>query len=494
MSELRTSTRCYLGTLAIATAGVAVAAWFQSTPPDLGGVFLAIALCALQALADFFPLELAPQQKFSLHTAVVFAAVLLVDPVTAMAIAGVGTLIAQVVRRQPGVQVLFNTCQVALQAGVAGLVVMQADLPEGVVSINRVDTIVAVVGAALVIETIDIAAVGIVVRLQAGQSVWSLFSDVPAGSLLDDLSQFVFGYMTAIAVEANAWTLPVVVVLAYQLHRAGRRSLAAQRYERLLRAESERTAHARQEFLLTASHELKTPITAVKMAAHLLDRALVQRRPAFRPDQTSILRWRDQLLLGIQRLETLVADLLDAARIQQGQLRLRPEPIDLVALASAVIERFEHAPERTRFHRLILDAPERVDGVWDASGLDQVLTNLVSNALKYSPDGGDVRLEIRPDADEVVVSVSDTGIGISEELLGNLFSPFVRGSDPHYGIGGTGLGLYITKRIVEQHDGVITIESLPSIGTSVSVTLPRSPSAETVPHTSPAEIPVPHDD
>ena len=493
VSELHASTRTYLVALAATAAGVAVVAMLQTSQPSLSTTMMAIIFCGLQALAVGFPIQLAPQQRFSLHTSVIFAAVLLFDPGTAMLIAGIGTLIAEVVRRQPGEQVLFNVSQTGLQAGLAGLLVTMVDQPEDIVTFDRLEAAIAVMGAALVIELVDVITVEVVVRLESRQPLRSILREMPAGSVLDDLSQFALGLLTAVSVAAHRWMLPVVVLLAYQLYRAGSRSLAAQRYERLLRIESERTAHARQEFLLTASHELKTPITSIKMAAQLLDRAVIQRQSSFRADETSIRRWRDQLLLGIERLETLVAELLDASRIQQGRLELRPEPMDLVELARAVLERFEQAPERTAFHRLTFEAPDRVEGVWDVSGIDQVLTNLVSNALKYSPDGGDVAVAIRPDGNDVVLHVSDTGIGVSDEQLGELFSPFVRGVDPYRGIGGTGLGLYIAKRIVEQHHGTIMMKSVPSIGTTVTVTLPRTPGTEVNGHASAAEIAIPYE-
>lgn len=295
---------------------------------------------------------------------------------------------------------------------------------------------------------------------------------MPEGSLLDDVSQFAFGSLAAITVNAHNWTLPVLALLTFQMHRVARRSLDAQQDERRLRAESERIANVRHEFLLTASHELKTPITSVKMAAQLLDCALIEREPAFQIDEAGILRWRDQLMLGIERLEHLVADLLDAARIQQGRLEIHPADVDLIELARTVVERFEYSAERTGRHQLMLAAPERIDGYWDPSGIDQVLTNLVSNALKYSPDGV-VSIQVEEDGDNARLSVTDDGIGISAEQQTDLFKPFARGLTVQHGIGGTGLGLYISKRLIEQHGGTIELESTPGIGTTITVIIPR---------------------
>ncbi|HYI16603.1 MAG TPA: HAMP domain-containing sensor histidine kinase [Thermomicrobiales bacterium] len=480
MTDLRAATRAYLAALATVTAAVTILALLRTDSPELRDGLLAVAFCGLQVLAVAFPIALGPQQKLSLHTAVIFAAVLLFDPGVAVLIVGIGSLIGQTLRRQPADQVLFNSCQTALQAGLAGLLLTLFVEPGERIVFDRADAFAGALAAAVVIFAIDVVAVGIIVRLETDQPLLSLFQELPAGSLLDDLSQFALGLMTAIAVNAHAWILPIVLLLAYQMHRASRRSLAAQEHERHLRAESERTAHARQEFLLTASHELKTPITSIKMAAQLLDRGLIQRHPAFRVDQESILRWRDQLMLSVDRLENLVAELLDAARIQQGKIELHPEPLDLAATARAIVERFEIATERTRNHEIILETPDPVEGVWDPSRIDQVITNLVSNALKYSPNGGLVTVRVEQDADAARLIVTDNGIGISPEQQDELFKPFARALTIQHGISGTGLGLYITRQVVEQHGGTVTIASVPGVGTTMTVTLPCNPTGSIV--------------
>jgi signal transduction histidine kinase len=475
VGELRAASKIYFAALTIATAAVTVAAVRHSASPDLRDLLLASAFCALQVLAVARPLELGPQQKVSLHTAVIFAAVLLFDPLTAILIAGIGSLVGQSISRQPVEQVFFTGCQTALQAGVAGLLLEQFASAPGIIDFDRASDVVGALVAAVVIVVIDVAAVALIIRLESGRSLQSLILEIPDSGPINDLSQLALGLLTAITVNAHAWTLPVVMLLGVQLYRAGQRSLAAQRHERQLRAATERIAHARQEFLLTASHELKTPITSVKMAAQLLDRAVIQRHPSFRVDEDSIQRWRDQLMLGVERLEVLVADLLDAARIQQGRLELHPERVDLADAARAVVERFEIASERTARHRLALDIADPVVGTWDPSGIDQVITNLVSNALKYSPEGGVVTVRVGRDGDNAILSVSDTGIGIDPEQQADLFKPFARSLTGRHGISGTGLGLYITRRVVEQHGGTIALDSIPRIGTTITVTLPLEP-------------------
>ena len=118
------------------------------------------------------------------------------------------------------------------------------------------------------------------------------------------------------------------------------------------------------------------------------------------------------------------------------------------------------------------------DGVWDPARLLQVLTNLVSNALKFSPRGGTVRISARGNADWVEISVSDEGIGIPAEQLPSLFQPFSRGTAPGRSISGTGLGLYISNRIVQRLGGRMSVESEVGAGTTVTVRLPRVPVSE----------------
>jgi PAS domain S-box-containing protein len=232
--------------------------------------------------------------------------------------------------------------------------------------------------------------------------------------------------------------------------------------------EAEEAVRAREQFLSIASHELKTPLTSVKASAQLLERRV--RQPD--TDPARITGLVSQLQGEIGRLEHLVADLLDATRIQQGRLELRREPVDLVALARQGVERFEQAPERRPAHRLVLDADGLVSGVWDAARLDQVITNLLSNALKYSPGGGEVRLRVRDLGDAAEITVSDEGIGITVQERQQLFQPFARGDVARQSIGGTGLGLFITAEIVERHGGTIDVESEPAIGSTFTVRLP----------------------
>lgn len=235
-------------------------------------------------------------------------------------------------------------------------------------------------------------------------------------------------------------------------------------------AEAQQAARAREDFLLTASHELRTPLTTVKATAQLVSRYLDQPRP----DRTRIVAMIARLQSEIGRLETLSSDLLDAARIQRGRFELQPAACELVALARDVMAALERSSYRQPTHRLVVEAGAPVSGVWDAQRLRQVLSNLVSNALKYSPAGGVVRVRVLREGDDALLVVEDDGIGIDPAEAAGLFQPFERGATVRQSIGGVGLGLYITHQIVDAHGGTITLDSQPGAGSRFTVRLPAA--------------------
>jgi signal transduction histidine kinase/GAF domain-containing protein len=227
---------------------------------------------------------------------------------------------------------------------------------------------------------------------------------------------------------------------------------------------------AREEFLAQASHELRTPLTS--LLAYL---QLAARRLAADPDAAERLRETvESATAQAQRLRELVNDLLDASRIRQGRLELRREPVDLVALVRRVVtEHWEAGPRRR--HTFHITAPTiSVLGEWDTERLRQVFANLIGNAIKYSPRGGSIWVGIEARGEEAVVWVRDEGIGIPEEDLPRLFRPFGRVEQAAArNIPGFGLGLYISRDIVERHGGRITVESTPGAGSTFTVILPR---------------------
>ncbi|WAS86579.1 MULTISPECIES: sensor histidine kinase [unclassified Corallococcus] len=233
----------------------------------------------------------------------------------------------------------------------------------------------------------------------------------------------------------------------------------------------------RDQFLSMASHELRTPLTPLKATLDLLIRQLGAGQ-GMNPE-----RQRDtiaRLNRQVDRLTRLIGDMLDVSRLQSGRFTLTVAPMDVVALAREVVERIQSTrPEREGL--LSLDVPDGpLMGQWDEQRLEQLVTNLVENALRYSPPGTPVVLRVREEPDGVRMEVEDRGIGIPGESLPQLFTPFFRARNAaeHYA-GGLGLGLAICREIVERHGGRIGARSDgPGKGTCFTVWLPRSAVAE----------------
>ncbi|MBN1204851.1 MAG: DUF4118 domain-containing protein [Myxococcaceae bacterium] len=228
----------------------------------------------------------------------------------------------------------------------------------------------------------------------------------------------------------------------------------------------------RDEFLSIASHELKTPLTPLSLKLHMLGRE-AQRHP----DSPLRRAVEDYVATGsrqVKKLTELVNDLLDVARISGGRLRLELEEVELGALVREIVKR--HEPEAARLGScLALDVREPVTGHWDRLRLEQVITNLVDNAIKYGA-GKPIHLQLREEAGTARLHVRDEGIGIAPEHLARIFDRFERAvSDRHYG--GLGLGLYITRTLVEAMGGSIHVESTPGQGATFTVVLPCRPAA-----------------
>jgi PAS domain S-box-containing protein len=238
--------------------------------------------------------------------------------------------------------------------------------------------------------------------------------------------------------------------------------------------------HLKDELIATVSHELRTPLTSLRGFAELL---LKRELP---PE-------RQQRFIGIihneaLRLNRLIDDLLDLKSIEAGRIRYSFGLVDLQPLLADVVDA---AAGGSASHTFRLSASLDLPPVHaDRDRLRQVVSNLISNAVKFSPEGGTVRVSARRDGAEVVVSVSDEGIGMSSETIEHLFTRFYRAEEAaQRKIRGTGLGLALVKEIVEAHGGRVSVESEPGSGTRVSFTL-RIPAADADPKT---ESDTPHD-
>jgi len=231
--------------------------------------------------------------------------------------------------------------------------------------------------------------------------------------------------------------------------------------------EAQEAIRLRDEFLSIASHELKTPLTPLSLKLQALAR-VAQARPDA-PLAPLVLSHVDAGLRQVRKLAELMSDLLDVSRIVGGSFQLRREPVDLAAVVRDVATGFasEAALAQTPLH---VRAEGAIVGVWDRSRVEQVVANLVDNALKYGA-GAPVRVSVAAEGGLARLTVRDEGIGIAPEQLGRIFDRYTRAVSERY-YGGLGLGLYITRTIVEIEGGRVRVDSAPGRGATFVVELP----------------------
>ena len=247
--------------------------------------------------------------------------------------------------------------------------------------------------------------------------------------------------------------------------------------ERARVIEAEAAVRSRDEFLSIAAHELRTPLTALRLKLQGIEDELVRSAKQGVPSAKAAQRMSGALR-QIGRLADLVERLLDVARIVKGTLVLNVDDVDLGSLAERVVEDFREAASQ-QGSRIVFAASGGARGRWDAPRLEQVVVNLVGNAIKY---GEGRPIEVRVEATEedgVRLVVADQGIGIAEEDVDRIFGRFQRAA-PVRNYGGLGLGLYVSANIVRAHGGTIRVSSRPAAGSTFIVDLPRVAPPQTV--------------
>lgn len=238
-------------------------------------------------------------------------------------------------------------------------------------------------------------------------------------------------------------------------------------HEQAARAEAEAAVNARDQFLALASHELKTPLTAVVGNIQLLQRSLTRDGTLSPQNQRRLQVAVDQL----RRLTDLVNTMLDVSRIATGQLELARAPFDFAPFARRVVDEARAGIEG---HELTLEvAGGTLPIVGDEQRLEQVVQNLIGNAVKYSPAGGVIEVQLLRQGGECALRVRDRGIGIPAEALPRLFERFFRADNARTThIAGIGMGLAIVRDIVELHGGRVEVVSKEGEGSTFTVILP----------------------
>ncbi|UST53455.1 hybrid sensor histidine kinase/response regulator [Comamonadaceae bacterium OTU4NAUVB1] len=251
--------------------------------------------------------------------------------------------------------------------------------------------------------------------------------------------------------------------------------------------ELQRAVRMRDDFMSMVSHELRTPLNTLYLETQVRKMHLGRGNLApFSPEHLPAMIERDQR--QIQNMVRLIDDMLDVTRLRQGALSIRPKPFDLAAMARRVVESLANQADAVG-STLELHAPAEVPGTWDEFRIEQVLTNLLTNALRYG-GGKPVAVEVAAGAGgRVRMSVRDRGIGIAPQDQARIFEQFERTDDSRRHAAGLGLGLFITREIVRAHGGAITVESRPGEGSCFEVTLPARPPAEPASPSIPPRVP-----
>ena len=234
--------------------------------------------------------------------------------------------------------------------------------------------------------------------------------------------------------------------------------------------ELERVNEIRRDFVANVSHELKTPATSLRLLAESLEETIDD-------DPIQARLFAAQLKKETERLSRLITDLLDLTRLESQEQVENPAPVDVRGVLMTVLARMRRVARKKnitlQWRRFGRAAEYTVRG--DETQLTSMFTNLVDNAVKYTPPGGRVEVTGGSEGAEIVIRVSDTGIGIPEAKLPRIFERFYRVDKARSKeTGGTGLGLSIARHIAENHGGRVAVESTPGEGSTFTVYLPRS--------------------
>jgi two-component system CheB/CheR fusion protein len=224
--------------------------------------------------------------------------------------------------------------------------------------------------------------------------------------------------------------------------------------------ERDATEQRRRELIVTAIHELRNPLTAIKGYAQFMQ----ERKGTSEKALTIILN-------QAQQASRLIDDLLASSGPDIAQPSLEPRLMDLVTLARASAQQAQLLGSG---HLIRLEVPdEPLEGLWDGGRLNQVFANLLGNAVKYSPAGGEIVVGIQDLGPRIRVSISDQGAGIAAEVLRRIFDQFYRVAATATNVPGLGLGLHVCKTLVEAHGGSISVQSIPGVGSTFAFELPR---------------------
>jgi len=299
--------------------------------------------------------------------------------------------------------------------------------------------------------------------VENGERVWHAYRAVESGESL----YFIYTLLSLQAIDdvfkerENTAYLSLVFVYFFIIALAvWHIKLTDYRY---LYIAAQKANETKDLFTNMIAHELRAPLTAIRGYASLIEEK----------SESDQKQYASRVRESSERLIAIVNDLLDVARLQSGKLSVTPAPVDIAPIVQAVADELKVSAQEKKIELLLSNKGESFVVLADANRLHQALTNLVSNAIKYTPEGS-ITLSLEERLGFVELRVKDTGMGISSEDQQKLFAPFFRVSTADVSkITGTGLGMWITKQLIELMGGTVGVESIKGVGTHVVVTLQK---------------------
>lgn len=441
-------------------------------------------LVALSVVAQHFPLSIGPKRKYDLSQVVHLAILLLAGTPLAVVLTGGAEALGQATyllrrdaqgRRMRGLNgVLFNTSQIALGTAVAGgarqLAIATVSGVRSVTFGVDLATLLGVVSAGAALYLFNSAAVAVMVGLHGGKNPLDVWRHGRRWNALHSAGLLTLGALTAHIAAQSPW-VPLAMALPAALTYASMRRTA----------QAEAAISLRDEFLGVAAHELRTPLTSLRGYAQLLSG---QAERDGKVDPAKLARSLRTIDRQSAKLCELIDQLLDLSRLQARSLALEKHAFDLSELARDVTANLQPL---TAGYALSVRAAGAVPLVADRLRIEQVITNLINNAARHAGGGERIDVEVsgpaRSGSGGVTLAVRDYGVGIPEQFRDRIFERFYQ-VGPESKAGGLGLGLYITRQIVELHGGRVRAECPPDGGTRFVVTLP-APAAATAPSLAP---------
>lgn len=428
--------------------------------------------------------------QFSLESSLILALMTIYGVLPAVVVQGVSTVVTDALNRKPWPKILFNASQLMLSVAAAGAVLELAlgheIQPPGMsMKAEQLPTLLLGFGTWLLVNTLSTA---VIVKLASGQSTWEVIRDffLSRGSAIEATALLAVPPIAVTARYNPFLTLFLVVPLAVTFHatkvalenlslletqevalRATRAEEEAARQREAAHAAAEQANRAKSEFLSQMSHELRTPLNAILGFAHLLE------MDELTPDQKESTGY---IIKGGEHLLGLINEVLDISRIEAGRMELSLEPVDAFVVVQECVSLVTPLAESEAIE-LVLEEPEAEGSprevIADRKRLSQVMLNLISNGIKYNRPGGCVRISFVARAEDscLRIDVADTGPGIPPERIRKLFAPFERLGAEGSNIEGTGLGLALSKPLVEAMEGTMSVTSEPGKGTIFSVEL-----------------------